>query len=415
MKFKVCLPFQKFSWKLVDFRVFLFVFLPFPQVLFAQNIKGPVWFRAYQTPVKEFDVHIKALAGSHINYAQYLLSQKRKQAQSFRLQDKLITAQEHYLSGEGPQAMEVFQQISQQALSADWDEKNRRIILYSFLRMAQSEEDLEKRKALLLSVSAFSTFKISPSSYSDYNLFPPPLMEELEQIQKNTNTLLVNWEKLFPHHEIILINGRQIQKGQKEVLPQAFYRISAFSSAYQPWTQNLNLSDLSSQTIKTKSLTKGPCGKEQIQLEKEDLCPSRETSHSRESGNPETSILPTKLAKNSRRLSGSRANGNLYTCGKEEVDFQVLSPVNCAKPAVLFNKNHREDPSSSIKADLALQKGLSTVSLEEFSEEKKEQPNTFSQFMPWIALGTGVIVFSLALSLSHGKKSQSNKQGDYVY
>ena len=122
---------------------FLLVVLIIPQLLSAQ---GKIWIKAPQMPLNEFKAHIKTLDSSHTSYSQNQLQQKRAQAKFFQLKNQLLKAQEFYLSGEGIKAIEAFQQITQLALKADWDEEDRRIILYSFLRMAQNEEDPEKER-----------------------------------------------------------------------------------------------------------------------------------------------------------------------------------------------------------------------------------------------------------------------------
>ena len=245
---------------------FLLVVLIIPQLLSAQ---GKIWIKAPQMPLNEFKAHIKTLDSSHISYSQNQLQQKRAQAKFFQLKNQLLKAQEFYLSGEGIKAIEAFQKITQLAFKADWDEEDRRIILYSFLRMAQNEKDPEKRKALLLSAGDFASFPINSRNYPDHNLFPPPLIEELNLLQEKTNNFSLDWEATFPDHEIILINGRQMQKDKKTNLPQALYRVTALSSSHQPWSQSLNLSELITQTIKTQSLTKGSCENLQIRNEEQ--------------------------------------------------------------------------------------------------------------------------------------------------
>ena len=122
----------------------------------AQKTVSTIWIKAPQTSEAEFDAHLKALDPSHISYANYQLAKHRDFARSFQLKAKLLFAQELYLSGKGHRALKRFKQITDQALSADWGKEDRRILLYSFLRQAQSEEDLEKRKALLLSANRFA-------------------------------------------------------------------------------------------------------------------------------------------------------------------------------------------------------------------------------------------------------------------
>ena len=338
-----------------------------PSVLYAQ--KNKTWIKNPQMPLKEFQAHIKALGPSHRSYAHQLLIQKKEQAKAFGLKDKLLKAQEFYLSGEGDKAEKAFQQISRLAPSADWDEEDRRIILYSFLRLAQSEQDSEKRKALLLSTIDFALFQNEIVNYPDHHLFPPPLMKELKALQEKSNSLLVDWTAIFPDHEIILINGKMINKKEKTKIPSAFYRISSFSSSHQDWSKNIKLSELLTQKIKTKSLTKGPCEKLQI------------SPHWQE-GNRE--ILPFS---------------------------------NCPKTAVLSFENNKVHPVKNNRSEPFAQSGdsfsFNTESLipEEKASSLKKQ-SLLSDIPPWLILGAGVIVISILISLDQDEKKP--KTGDYI-
>ena len=220
-----------------------------------------VWIRPHHISFKEFISDIKAFGPPHISYAERLLEQARKRAEAFNLKDRLFSAQELYLAGQGQKASALFKEITSLSLSADWEADDRRIILYSFLRQAQSETDPEKRKALLLSAGDFALSDLSSSHYIDQDLFPPPLLRELESIQKQGRALGPRWESIFPDHELIVINGERVSKSQLIQLPEALYRVSAFSSSHQPYKAAIRLSTLLSQKIKTKKLTSGPCAR----------------------------------------------------------------------------------------------------------------------------------------------------------
>ena len=350
----------------------ILILLACPSVLSARKLENTVWIKAPQMPFKEFKAHLKILDTSHISYAQNKLNQKRKLAKSFQLKEKLLVAQKLYLSGEEKKAIEIFQEITKLSTLADWDEEDRRIILYSFLRRAQSEEDSEKRKALLFSASDFVLFKITSSNYSDYDLFPPPLMEELKLIQGKANFLSVYWKKIFPDYEIILINGKQIQINQKTILPQAFYRISAFSSSHQAWSHNLNLSELLSQKIKTKNLTTGPC--ENLQVK--DLV--------------------------------------------EKINLKILPVSNCPKQSILKFKEHKRVNKKNQFNNLedSQLEDLSLSSLEKLSNNSENSsfkqlsgfmdvPNRLSDIPAWLIVGAGVVTFVLIISLNEGTTEDS--------
>lgn len=380
---------KKFWNKLANF--FLLTVFIFPQPSLSKNNENKVWVKVPQMPFKEFKAHVTALGLPHTSYAQNLLLQKREQTHSFKLKDKLLVAQEFYLSGEGKKALKAFKKITDLALSADWDIEGRRIILYSFLRRAQSEEDPEKRKALLLLASDFSLFKINGLNYPDYDLFPPPLMEELRLIQEKANVLSVNLRNIFPNHEIILINGEQIQKDEKIKVPQAFYRISAFSSSHQLWSQNLNFSELLTRKIKTKSLTEGSC--------------------------TEPRITQNWKAENTEILLFSDCPKSIVLNLEEKKTVRKKEKNNQAFLKTLSVKNNNLNQLENFDELYELDSSL--LNSEELSESLKdlnlEDQTWFSNIPPWLIIGAGAATFILIISLSSPGEKESPTKGVYVY
>lgn len=216
------------------------------------------WIRAPQTSFINFKAHIDALDDPHITYAEHQLSHYRKTAKNFQLIDRIQKAQEFYLSGTIPSAKEAFQNITRLAHKADWDEEDRRIIFYAFLRNAQLEDQPDIKRAFLLSAIPLFQIPITPQ-HADYTLFPPPLTEKFNALLKSQVFFTVNWKEVFPKHEIILINGKRAPPDKPLKIPEGLYRITALSSSNTPWSKTVNLSRLLSRTIHTKALTIGAC------------------------------------------------------------------------------------------------------------------------------------------------------------
>ena len=216
------------------------------------------WVKPPQTSFLDFKAHIEALDSPHITYGDYQLLQHRKAAHSLKLINHIQKAQELYLSGTIPSAKQAFQNITQMAHAADWEEEDRRIILYAFLRSAQLEEQSDIKRAFLLSAVQFSRKRITPEQ-ADYTLFPPPLTEEFNTLLKNQVSFTVLWKEIFPEHEIILINGERVSVRTPIKIPEGVYRITALSSSHTPWSQTISLSRLISRPVYTKTLTTGTC------------------------------------------------------------------------------------------------------------------------------------------------------------
>ena len=361
-----------------------FYLLVFLTLIFTYKTEGKleeksIWIKAKPMPLKEFKASIEALGWPHISYAEEQLKISRRKAQAFQLKEKLILAQELYLSGEENRAKKAFQNISKMALQADWDKEDRRILIYAFLRQAQMEQRPEQRTALLLSAIEFALFKINNVDYPDYNLFPPPLLKELQILQDKTNYFLVDKKKVFPEHEILLINGQRVD--EKIKIPQALYRISAFSSSHQPWSQNKNLSELLTENIKPKSLTRGFCKK--------------------------TKIKPEHIKENIKLLP-------LSSCDK--TGYLNIGKKIPTKPS---EKNPLQiDPSAGkwepLKSDSQLLTSLELseeLTIDMNSPDLKKQ-NIFSEISPWIIAGVGVAGFIIILSLQQDRKAP---KGEYIY
>lgn len=340
----------------------------------AEAKEQSVWIKAPLMPFNEFSAEMQSLGSPHISYAEYLLKETRQRAKSYKLKEKLLVAQELYLSGEGERALKAFQEITKGALSADWDKEDRRIILYSFLRRAQSEHNLEKRKALLLSAIHFNLYPIKKSNYPDYDLFPPPLMEELKLLQEKTNPLHFHRKSIFPQHEIVLINGQLINESIK--INQGSYRVSAFSSSRKAWLKNLNLSDLITQKINTAKLTQGACNNLQI-------------------------------------------SENF-----EERELKIFPYSKCPKANVLGLKKEETEkkPNSFILANFSEKNrgALNPNSPSFFNSQEVEMANSkksLSHLPPWLFIGAGIVATGILLSLSNNSKSKdsSSPGGNYIY
>ena len=232
----------------------VFFILCFPQTAKA----GLAWIKPPGTPFKSFRAHVDALGSSHETYGERRLSLQRKKAGAFRLLRRIQTAQELYLSGTLKSAEGAFRKIARLAHSADWNEEDRRIIFYAFLRSAQITGSADIRKALLLSAVQFFRKPVTPR-HADYNLFPPPLIRQFNELLKAQVFFTVNWREVFPEHEIILVNGERVPSNKPSKIPSGAHRVTALSSSHIPYSKVISLSRLISRQVNTKSLTTGVC------------------------------------------------------------------------------------------------------------------------------------------------------------
>ena len=210
--------------------------------------------KAPQTPFSEFISYLQT--ESSFSYAQKQADSLRENFQ-FEQEDMLSLleqAQESFLKDHLKNSSEIFHSITQKAYEKDWSEEVRKIIFYSFLRLAQIEGKGEFPDSFIHSAVVFA-FDLSP----DETLFPPPLVEKLNEIKEKLPQLSFRLGKIFPNHEIVFINGKKHSLNEEIRLPYGNYRVTALSSSHQAWSQVISLSELIRKKVTTASWVRGKC------------------------------------------------------------------------------------------------------------------------------------------------------------
>lgn len=189
-------------------------------------------------------------------YSQQQLKFIRKSSQSAKndLISLLEQAQKSFLKDHLKSASEYFTSIIQQAYSRDWDEEARKIIFYSFLRLAQIESKEESSDSFL-----HSAVVLDPSLEADPRLFPPPMAAKIKEIKKNLPRASVRFKNIFPFHEVLLINGKETSLQEKIKLPYGEYRVTALSSSHEKWSQTASLSQLMRNRAAAPAWVQGSC------------------------------------------------------------------------------------------------------------------------------------------------------------
>lgn len=293
-------------------------------VLFAIPFSyGKVWIKSPKSSFLEFNTHILSLEDKgHVSYGVNQLEKIRNATKPFSIKQKIVKAQEHYLAGETSLALKKFQEITGLSHASDWNEEERRGIFYSFLRQAQYEKNKTKKQALLIAANQFILTPVHEKSYKDYNLFPPPLMEKLKKAQNNQVFLSVDWKGVFPHHEIVLVNGKQVFPSAERIkIPTGAHRVTALSSSHTPWTKILPLSQLVTQSVQTTSFTSGRCKNLKIKKEWQgdsiqlfqnaQACPSQNIFHKTAQAKPALKE-DTELSKTLAIVKESQTDSSLF-------------------------------------------------------------------------------------------------------
>ena len=351
-------------------RCLLFFFL----LVFSPLSRGiTIWVTSPDILPAQFKAHLTALGKNHKSYAQNQWEYLKKKTKSFQLSEKIKQAQALYLSGNS--STDLFKAITDLAYLGDWDEEQRRIILYAFLRLAQLERNPNRKKAFLISAGNFIIESLTPA-YPEHNLFPPPLIKELNNFQNKKNSFVINWKKLFPHHEILLINGKKMT--DKTKLREGKYRITALSSSHAPWIKTMELSYLLSIKIKPQALTSGHCNT--------------------------LKIKPIWKKKNIRLLRNKN-------CLQSYAFVQKASSNETHEKDKFFNKQRKDFQkekliNSKIKEEILIESQNNHLFPENFDKEKEKFFNK-KNLPKWIILGGTLVTIGLLFYLNGPEEKQS--------
>ena len=224
-------------------------------LLFSHSIVySKVLMRAADTDFVEFSAY--AQTESIKTFAQYQWDQIRNSLPPVQLESLLTRAQSEFLSDSPESAKMTYQAVVNHTHAFDWDTEERKIIFYSFLRLAQLETEEQRSKLLLKKAVVFGkNLKV------DLSLFPPPLVKAYHQIKESIHLISFDLRNIFPNHEWILINGAGYSHDQQVSLPDGTYRITALSSSHKAWTQIISLAQLVTKKIQTPLLVAGQCEK----------------------------------------------------------------------------------------------------------------------------------------------------------
>ena len=236
--------------------------------IFRQIVLLPIWaafsfasagdkplviLKAPNTPSAEFKAYVETEEVE--SYAQFLLKKNKSSKNDMQaLRSLLSSAQESFLKGHLRTSGDYFNSITKKAYEKDWTDKAREIIFYSFLRLAQIEWKGRNPEVFL-----HSAFLFAPDLQPDSKLFPPPLVKKFRAMKKNAPSSPVLLNRIFPFHELILINGKVFNLYDDLKLAYGKYRVTALSSSHEEWSQVVSITELSQKRVITPPLVRGTC------------------------------------------------------------------------------------------------------------------------------------------------------------
>lgn len=190
---------------------------------------------------------------SQISFVQHH-HKKQKQA-SDDLFAKLKRAQFYFLDGQLSLAQQSFAEITNMAHSADWGEKERQALHFSFLREAQLTSNAKTSHKILGRALDFDY-----EQKVDELVFPPPLVQQYKNLLKQRTSQVFPLPSQTVKFDQVLINGK-VQMGVKSFLkiPRQDVRITFLSNIYKPQSFVTNTVQLQNLEIPLDPLVLGTC------------------------------------------------------------------------------------------------------------------------------------------------------------
>jgi hypothetical protein len=169
-------------------------------------------------------------------------------------------AQILFLDGNLDQAKQQFLLVTEKKWSCDWAESERQLVLFSFLRMAQIEQDAARQTQWLTHAVHFDS-EWTP----DPSVFPPPLIAQFSSVRRQTMTQKIVLPTFSPKYSALLRNGRFMSLAQLSLeATSGKARYTFVSDTYQIETVFMTLTELQQLTLQPQPLVIGDCNNFQL-------------------------------------------------------------------------------------------------------------------------------------------------------
>lgn len=178
----------------------------------------------------------------------YLTLQKEKRQ---ALLTHLKKAQFAFLEGQIDQAQLEFQKLADLRWNEDWPDREREVIHFSIVRLAQLSQDRQQRLSYLQ-----EALDLDPEIRIDEEVFPPPLVSDYKQILKDRHFQVWQLPKGAERFERLIINGRSFP-GRVSFLRDTNrkVRITFLSKHLKPQTRTVEIQDLANQELEALPLS----------------------------------------------------------------------------------------------------------------------------------------------------------------
>lgn len=164
-------------------------------------------------------------------------------------------AQYHFLNSSLDRSRDKFTALADLKWSCDWQDEERKILAFSFFRLAQmSEKEPEKINHLTMAVQFDEV--LAP----DISIFPPPLLETYKAVKSQLKKNQYTFPAFVKKYSYILRNGRfQSLNGFVFEAYPLRARITLVSDSYRLETFVITPEELADRSVEPLPLVQGDC------------------------------------------------------------------------------------------------------------------------------------------------------------
>jgi hypothetical protein len=164
-------------------------------------------------------------------------------------------AQYHFLNGSLEKSQSLFKEISEQKWECDWRDEDRKIISFSYFRLAQlSQNEMEQIQLITDAIN------FDDSTKPDEAIFPPPIFQLYQQLHNELKKHSFSWPAFAKNYSYVLRNGQFISLSNPAIETFSLRaRYTFVSDSYKLETFTMTFEEILNRELEPRPWVTGEC------------------------------------------------------------------------------------------------------------------------------------------------------------
>jgi hypothetical protein len=174
---------------------------------------------------------------------------------SVALRQTFKQAQYHFLNGSLEKSHSLFKEISEQKWDCDWKDEDRKIISFSYFRLAQlSKNEIEQIQQITDAIN------FDDSTKPDQAIFPPPVFKLYTQVHNELKKHSFSWPAFAKNYSYVLRNGQFISLSSPALETYSLRaRYTFVSDSYKLETFTMTFEEILNRELEPRPWVVGDC------------------------------------------------------------------------------------------------------------------------------------------------------------